>query len=134
MRVVLAEDTDYQDTNIKVLKLVEVYDEGEFKREVSVRVDGEKQIEKEVSQRVDDEAKEHLDPNRSAEYERSDKDSSVSGGDQANDDIKQLKDFKALISEKTVPKSIKLLSRAILFMLLILVVLASNFFIREREI
>jgi len=124
VRVVLAEDTDYQDTNIKVLKLVEVYDEGEFKREVSVRVDGEKQIEKEVSQRVDDEAKEHMDPNRSAEYERSDKDSSVSGGDQANDDIKQLKDFKALISEKTVPKSIKLLSRAILFMLLILVVLA----------
>jgi len=124
VRVVLAEDTDYQDTNIKVLKLVEVYDEGEFKREVSVRVDGEKQIEKEVSQRVDDDAKEHLDPNRSAEYERSDKDSSVSGGDQANDDIKQLKDFKALISEKTVPKSIKLLSRAILFILLILFVLA----------
>jgi len=127
VRVVLAEDTDYQDTNIKVLKLVEVYDEGEFKREVSVRVDGEKQVEKEVSQRVDDDGKDqNLDPNRSAEYERSDKDSSISGGDQANDDIKQLKDFKALISEKTVPKSIKLLSRAILLVILILVILAGN--------
>ena len=54
VRVVLVEDTDYQDTNIKVLKLVEVYEEGEFKREVSVRIGGEQQLEKEVSHRVDD--------------------------------------------------------------------------------
>jgi len=34
--------------------LVEVYEEGEFKREVSVRIGGEQQLEKEVSHRVDD--------------------------------------------------------------------------------
>ena len=127
VRVVLAEDTDYQDTNIKVLKLVEVYEEGEFKREVSVRMDGEKQLEKEVSHRVDDDGKgEQMDPNRSAEYEKSEKESSISGGEGANEDIKQLKDFKALISEKTVPKSIKLLSRAVMSVILILIILSSK--------
>ena len=44
--------------------------------------------------------------------------------DGAGEELKQLKDFKALISEKTEPKSIKTLSRAIVALLLLLVILA----------
>ena len=80
---------------------------------------------------------------RSAEYNGgSEKDSSISGGksyfilfpnisigEGMNEDIKQLKDFKALISEKTVPKSIRLLSRTVIILLLLLIVLASKRFL-----
>jgi len=39
--------------------------------------------------------------------------------------MRQLKDFKALISEKTVPKSIKILKRTVLVLVAILIILTS---------
>jgi len=39
--------------------------------------------------------------------------------------MRHLKDFKAMISEKTVPKSIKILTRTVLLLILILVTLSS---------
>ena len=46
--------------------------------------------------------------------------------DAAGEELKQLKDFKALISEKTEPKSIKTLSRAMILLHLIIVALTCN--------
>lgn len=40
-----------------------------------------------------------------------------------NEDLRQLKDFKALISEKTVPKSIKILKRTVWILVMILIIL-----------
>lgn len=40
-----------------------------------------------------------------------------------NDDLRHLKDFKALISEKTVPNNIKILKRTVFFLLLVVVIL-----------
>lgn len=40
-----------------------------------------------------------------------------------NDDLRQLKDFKALVSEKTVPKSIKILKRTVWILGLGLIIL-----------
>jgi len=37
--------------------------------------------------------------------------------------MRHLKDFKALISEKTVPKNIKILKRTVIFLLIIIIVL-----------
>ena len=49
-----------------------------------------------------------------------------------NEDLRQLKDFKALISEKTVPKSIKILKRTVWILVMILIILTgwfiSNYF------
>ena len=40
-----------------------------------------------------------------------------------NDDLRQLKDFRALVSEKTVPKSIKILKRTVWILGLGLIIL-----------
>ena len=90
-------------------------------------------------------AKQDHDHEKSVEGDRSEKDSSLSAGGKvyfycyeylfkwlilhpieatsANDDMRQLKDFKALISEKTVPKSIKILKRTVLVLVAILIIL-----------
>lgn len=49
-----------------------------------------------------------------------------------NEDLRQLKDFKTLISEKTVPKSIKILKRTIWILVTILIILTGNFFFRKN--
>lgn len=60
----------------------------------------------------------------------SDKDSNHSVADVAGEELKQLKDFKALISEKTEPKSIKTLSRAIILLIIVLVTLACKDYLK----
>ena len=42
-----------------------------------------------------------------------------------NDDMRQLKDFKAMISEKTEPKSIRILKRTVWFIMIILIILSA---------
>lgn len=44
--------------------------------------------------------------------------------DAMNDETAKLKEFKEMISEKTVPKSLKILRSTILFLFLLLIVLA----------
>ena len=46
-------------------------------------------------------------------------------GASVNDDMRQLKDFKALISEKTEPKSIKFLKRTVLLLMAIMITLTA---------
>ena len=71
--------------------------------------------------------------NRSIEdIDRSDRSSNISGSS-VNEDLRQLKDFKALVSEKTVPKSIRTLKRTVIILLLILVGLASIYYIIMTE-
>mmetsp|Transcript_40636 Transcript_40636/g.36082 ORF Transcript_40636/g.36082 Transcript_40636/m.36082 type:complete len:80 (+) Transcript_40636:2418-2657(+) len=43
----------------------------------------------------------------------------------ANEELKQLKDFKAIISEKTVPKSIKHLRRSMCILPVLLLIIIS---------
>jgi len=47
-----------------------------------------------------------------------------------NEDLRQLKDFKAMISEKTVPKSIKILKRTVWALGMILIILTGWLIIR----
>lgn len=52
-----------------------------------------------------------------------------------NEDLRQLKDFKALISEKTVPKSIKILKRTVWVLVMILIILTgfkTNIFLLKK--
>ena len=58
------------------------------------------------------------------EANRSDRES-IESSSSINDGMKQLKNFKVLISEKTEAKSIKLLNRSLWFLILVLLTLAS---------
>ena len=58
--------------------------------------------------------------NQGEEGNGSDKDSNISGGS-INDEMRQLKDFKALISEKTEPKYIKILKRTVWLLMAIMI-------------
>ncbi|KAL4485750.1 hypothetical protein ABPG72_012290 [Tetrahymena utriculariae] len=64
-----------------------------------------------------DEQKSQTGEHQNGEY---DDESSNIPGESVNDDQRQLKDFKTLISEKTIPKKIKILNRTALLLLLIL--------------
>lgn len=53
-----------------------------------------------------------------------DEEGSNVSGTSANDEMRHLKDFKAMISEKTVPNSIKILTRTVFLLILILIALS----------
>lgn len=55
---------------------------------------------------------------------QSDRDSNVSGAS-VNDEMRQLKDFKALISEKTEPKYIKILKRTVWLLMTIMITITA---------
>jgi hypothetical protein len=57
VRVGLAEDTDYQDVNIKVLRFVEVYEDGEIKRQSSANRETEAEKPQDQTVKHEDECK-----------------------------------------------------------------------------
>lgn len=57
VRVGLAEDTDYQDVNIKVLRFVEVYEDGEMKRQSSANRETEAEKPQDQTVKHEDECK-----------------------------------------------------------------------------
>lgn len=70
-----------------------------------------------------DKEKENMEKQQAEEdFQKSERESQVSNNS-VNDDMRHLKDFKALITEKTVPKNIKILKRTVIFLLIIIVVL-----------
>jgi len=126
VRAVIVEDAVYQNVAMRVLKFTEILEEKDMRKITSVRNDMDVKEEKNnlsaVNQSKDEDAEErnmHEDQNVSV----SDKESNPSV-DGAGDELKALKDFKALISEKTEPRSIKTLSRAVILLHLILIALA----------
>jgi PAS domain S-box-containing protein len=127
VRAVIVDDAVYQNVNLRVLKFTEILEDKDMRKITSVRNDNEVKEEKlnaseNAGQYKEEEHEErniHEDQNVSV----SDKESNASV-DGAGDELKALKDFKALISEKTEPRSIKTLSRAVILLHLILIALA----------
>lgn len=127
VRAVIVDDAIYQNINLRVLKFTEILEDKDMRKITSVRNDNEVKEEKlNASENVGQDKEEdneernmHEDQNVSV----SDKESNPSV-DGAGDELKALKDFKALISEKTEPRSIKTLSRAVILLHLILIALA----------
>lgn len=122
VRAILIQDDTYKDASMKVLKFFEVHDDDDLKKENSnvkqSAQDDDKQEE------AEERAKDNDAHDNSQENENRSEGSSLSAGEGA-DDIRTLKDFKALISEKTTPKSIKVLSRAVILMFILLIILTS---------
>jgi len=126
VRAVIVEDAVYQNVNMRVLKFTEILEEKDIRKITSVRNDNEAREEMKASERVDhskDEDAEERNMHEDQNVSVSDKESNPSV-DGAGDELKALKDFKALISEKTEPRSIKTLSRAVILLHLILIALA----------
>lgn len=63
--------------------------------------------------------------NMNESLNQSDKESSISAGT-VNDEFRAIKESKAVISEKNVPKTIKCLRRAVLLLFLICITIACN--------
>ncbi|KAL4450352.1 hypothetical protein ABPG74_009058 [Tetrahymena malaccensis] len=60
---------------------------------------------------------------REEEFNASDRDSNISSSS-VNEEVRQLKDFKSLISEKTVPKSISILKKTVISLIIVILVLS----------
>ena len=141
VKAVLIDDSVYLNLNVRVLKFTEVIEDKDMRKITSVRNDADFKEEKSTSEKGGHQS--NFDPStrptntaiaRNEDGEErfddngaSDKDSNPSVADGAGEELKQLKDFKALISEKTEPKSIKTLSRAIFGLGTLLIVLACKF-------
>jgi hypothetical protein len=142
VRAIMIQDDDYADTNVKILKFIELKDgqDFEFKKESSLRQTAKEDDEKKDVTVEKGEEGEHgkhegnEDVSGQLEEKQSEGGSSVSAGtflplfvdcigDTVNEDMRTLKDFKTMISEKTTPKSIKVLSRAVILIFILLIVL-----------
>lgn len=117
IRAMLVQDQQYGDTHIKVLKFVEISDIEQIKKEPTNIVD--KAL---VEEAADLEAENDQDKGLEG-VDQSDRDSQMSGNT-INDDLRQIKENKSLISEKNVPKSIKCLQRTVILLLLSVITIA----------
>jgi major membrane immunogen (membrane-anchored lipoprotein) len=117
---------------MKVLKFVEVRDDNEMRKEGSIKKEEAERHEEEKDKEHEEKEKavdEDHDASAEEGQNKSDANSSLSGAGEANEEIRTLKDFKALISEKTTPKSIKILSRVMIVIYIIKITLACKFLI-----
>ena len=107
--------------NIKIIKFVEINENEDIKKSRSNQEAGEmspKLVTQTNQQQNENEV--NIEENRSVG--ESDHDSNISAGS-VNEEMRILKDFKALISEKTVPKSIRVLARTMIFLGIVLIIL-----------
>lgn len=129
----MADEIEYQsDQPIKVIKFVEVSENSDeiAKQKSGQNVQKEADANKSTTAIVETAGADVKETNavnheKSLEdVDKSDRSSNISGSSVA-DDLRQLKDFKALISEKTVPKSIKILQRTVFIAVLIFLGISS---------
>jgi PAS domain S-box-containing protein len=133
IRAIMTQDEDHQDVTIKVLKFVEVNEMDDLKKQRSnVTASQANAAPEEKEGRSPEEQK--ATPEGPAGHGESAEDANRSDGDQnssnvsgssVNEDMRLLKDFKALISEKTVPKSIKILKRTVILLGICLITLTA---------
>eukprot|EP00331_Platyophrya_macrostoma_P019490 CAMPEP_0176470080 /NCGR_PEP_ID=MMETSP0127-20121128/40245_1 /TAXON_ID=938130 /ORGANISM="Platyophrya macrostoma, Strain WH" /LENGTH=784 /DNA_ID=CAMNT_0017864311 /DNA_START=1009 /DNA_END=3359 /DNA_ORIENTATION=- len=125
IRVMLIQNETFHGLNLKVLKFVEVSDNEDLKHEKS-NVKEEEEVEQEKGKEKENVLEATNLENRSREEsrDRSDIESNVSANSM-NEENRQIKESKAVISEKNVPKSIKCLRRAVSLLLLISITIAS---------
>ena len=121
------QEDDFGDGSIKILKFVEVNEFDNMRKQKSEFSNEEKEqlklkLEKKEEQKTN--VEQMIAVEKSIEdLEKSDRSSNIS----VNEELRTLKDFKALISEKKVPKSIIVLKRTIIALGIILIILTCNF-------
>ncbi|EAR83935.1 PAS domain S-box protein (macronuclear) [Tetrahymena thermophila SB210] len=122
IRVNLIEEQEFGDgVKVNVIKFIEVdkNDENLYQQK-SADIQNMENLKTTQKQTMQQEEDKHSNMDNQ-DYEE--EGSNVSGTS-ANDEMRQLKDFKAMISEKTVPKSIKILTRTVFILILILIALS----------
>jgi PAS domain S-box-containing protein len=124
----MMQDEDYNEFNLRVIRFFELPEENNISTsQVQLQENHPTMMTKSPSKTEPQAAKtvgieEEVD--RSGNQSNEEMDSSAPGTE-FNEDLRLLKDFKALISEKTVPKSIKILRNAVIAFVLIFIVLIS---------
>ncbi|KAL4464830.1 hypothetical protein ABPG74_011391 [Tetrahymena malaccensis] len=129
----LEEEFTYKDTTIHILKFVELQGEGTSRNEEGLdqnilQQTQTKQIE--IDQQVIDpnnhnEDEQNMENNQENENEEAAGHSSISQTSQDYEELRQLKDIKQAISEKTKPKTIKILQRSVVLIVIFLFILTS---------
>lgn len=117
----LIQESCYGGTEVKVLKFVEILAADQLKKQVSKSLE-----QAEEAAAVGEDHDDHDDDNEKAQEaaDQSDIESNVSG----NEELRQIKENKAVISEKNVPKSIKNLKRTALALIFCVITIACKFF------
>jgi hypothetical protein len=152
VRAKLLTDECFFNLNLRVIKFIEISDEGIESIQLTINksaneihteqdVQGEKERKKASRDKVtfepqtslpikqEDEIEVQSVPSRHDNHDEKsdDNNNSSSMADQAFlEEIRQLKDIKAVLSEKTVAKSIKILSRTISILFTLLIVITCN--------
>ena len=105
---------------------MEISENNEIKKQGTANSGVEEKVQTKATSKQNEEQKVNDALKSIEDLEKSDRDSNISGTS-VNEDIRTLKDFKALISEKTVPKSIRILKRTIIILGVILIILTGKF-------
>jgi PAS domain S-box-containing protein len=122
VKMSLYQDDEYGDFSMKVLKFSEIKEDTESndqdRADISVKHDDNSRQEKSLM-KVD-----LMDARSGDDLEKSgamgQPQSEVESGNDLNEEIRDLKEFKAMISEKTIPKSIRILRNAAIIFALVL--------------
>ncbi|KAM3130308.1 hypothetical protein pb186bvf_017604 [Paramecium bursaria] len=118
IKAYIQDTSDFGDLRIQIIKFHEADDNEDMKPQRSVEPMADEQNIAKTT------VKEELQPIAEKDDNNNSDGSSVSGAS-VNDDMRQLKDFKAMISEKTEPKSIRILKRTVWFIMIILIILSA---------
>ncbi|CAD8089671.1 unnamed protein product [Paramecium primaurelia] len=118
IKAFVQDETEFGDQKIQIIRFYEVDENEEIKQQRSMEPAAEEAQQNQMKTVMKDEQQVQEDVNAS------EGESNLSGGS-VNDDMRQLKDFKALISEKTEPKYIRILKRTVWFIMLLLIVLSA---------
>jgi len=132
VKLSLFQDDEYGDFSMKVLKFSEIQEDTEGDEQDRDRADISVKHEDNFRQEKSLMKVDLIDARSGDDLEKSgamnQPQSEVESGNELNEEIRDLKEFKALISEKTIPKSIRILRNAAIIFALILLGLSSNFF------
>lgn len=129
IRAQIIDENEFGDQRVQILKFVEVDENEEIKQQKSGVENQEKSDDQAINRNASGKQQMEAEQNNNNPIDegnnnQSDRDSNYSG-QSVNDDMRQLKDFKALISEKTEPKSIRILKRTVWILMLVVIVMAA---------
>ncbi|KAL4478284.1 hypothetical protein ABPG72_016596 [Tetrahymena utriculariae] len=133
VRMNLIEEQTFEDRKVNVVKFVEVDETDEGRSKINQEGYQGSAIEQQQMKEIErtqmmkqqwnqqQQIQQHND--REEEFNASDRDSNISNSS-VNEEVRQLKDFKSLISEKTVPKSISILKKTVISLIIVILVLS----------
>ncbi|EAR98621.2 PAS domain S-box protein (macronuclear) [Tetrahymena thermophila SB210] len=134
VRMNLIEEQTFEDRKVNVVKFVEVDETDEGRSKINqegyqgsaIEQQQMKEIEKTQMMKQQWTQQQQIQQqhnDRDEEFNASDRDSNISSSS-VNEEVRQLKDFKSLISEKTVPKSISILKKTVISLIIVILVLS----------